>query len=59
MTATIRRALNHYRALNAELRRQEETERKSRLLEIAELNRRIEAEQLHDRLMACQMAVRP
>lgn len=52
MSAAICRALNHYRALNAELGRQEETEQKSRLLELAELNRRIEAEQLHDRLMA-------
>ncbi len=47
---TIRHAVEHYRALLAELRRQEAADAVERLQRVSALNARVEQEQTRDKL---------
>lgn len=50
----IERVINHYQEGMEALKREEQVERMYRLLEIAELNRALEAEQVRDKLRALE-----
>lgn len=54
----LRRALNHYGALVAEMREQELAEAADRLSRIAQLNSALEQEQVADKLRRYGMVVR-